>query len=412
MQALILAGGFGTRLSHIVKDLPKPMAPIQNKPFLEILISYLKKQGINDIILLTGYKSESIEAYFQEGKKSGLSVRYSIEKEPLGTGGAVKKAALTMVQDEDFLLINGDTYFDVDCKYLMDFHKRNAALLTIALKYKEDVKRYGSVRLEDGRIMEFIEKSDCLEDGLINGGVSVLSKKALQYFKKDGFLSIEKEVMPLLLDEGKVYGVPFGGKFIDIGVPRDYYRAGKEIPGWLKKPKIKAAFLDRDGVLNVDEGYTHKAEDLRLVDGVIPFLKDLRKMGFKFIIITNQAGIGKGLFKNEDYDHFQETLLKKLSREGIEIIDSFYSPYHPEAVLEEYKKESLLRKPGPGMVLLAADKHHIDLNRSIMIGDRDSDRIRLPYLRSFILKSRYGSNPEFKTYADFNEITEALKNGK
>ncbi len=410
MRVFILAGGFGTRLREVISDIPKPMAPIGRKPFLEFLISYLEKQGYRDIVLLTGYKSQIIEGHFGDGKKYGVNITYSREKNPLGTGGAIREAALLYPSEEDFLILNGDTFFDGDYRLLAGFHKSRGSLVTIALKYKIDVTRYGSVELEKGRIISFNEKPSKPEDGLINGGVTVLSNKSLPFFK-EGPHSLEKDVLPRIVDNKAVCGLPFGGKFIDIGIPEDYLKASKDLPGWLSGKKIKAAFLDRDGIINEDEGYTYRIEDLRLVEGAVQFLKDLENLGFRLIIVTNQAGIGKGLFGEKDYLLFQDKLVQILAADGISILDSFYSPYHNEAPLKKYRKNSLLRKPGPGMALCAADKYNIDLAESVMIGDRDSDRLDLPYLHSFIIKGKYGNDPALRTYSNFNEVLEAIKNG-
>ncbi len=412
MRALILAGGLGTRLSPVLKEKPKAMAPVGKRPFLEFIIGLLKKHGIEDISLLTGYKSSFIEDHFRDGRRFGVNIGYSVESEPIGTGGAVKLAAGSFPDDKDFLVLNGDTYFDVDYSALIDFHKGKKALLTMALKYMDDLSRYGSVEIRDYRVSGFSEKRKLRGNGYINGGVFILSSDALSYFQGSGFLSLEREVMPKLLGTGRVFGVPFGGKFIDIGIPEDYGAAQNQLPLWSRKQGIKAAFLDRDGILNEDKGYMHEISGLRLIEGAIPFLKSLKKMGFSFIIVTNQSGIGKGIFGTEDYLRFQDTLIKKLSSKGIDILDSFYSPYHPEAAVSAYRKDSLLRKPEPGMILAAADKHHIDVGKSVMIGDKDSDRIRLPYLRNYILKGGYIIDESLKVYSNFNEILEDIKNDR
>lgn len=405
MLAFILAGGLGTRLSHILKDTPKPMAPIGKKPFLKYIIEALKKQNISNIVLLTGYKSEVIENYFGNGKDFGISISYSREDKPLGTGGAILKAARKYPNEEDFLILNGDTYFDINYSYLESFHKEKKSIFTMALKLKQDLRRYGSVIIdEEYKVKKFIEKGSDHIEGFINGGISIMNKRALSFFKKEGFLSLENDIMEELLSSQRVYGLPFGGKFIDIGIPEDYFLAKRELKKWVGERKIKVAFLDRDGVINEDDGYTYRVEDLRLMNGIIPFLKELKKRKFYFIIITNQAGIGKGYFTENDYKNFQKALINRLKKEGIKILDSFYCPYHTEAIVEKYRRESLLRKPAPGMILMAAEKYPIDLFQSIMIGDRESDRIRLPYLKCYILKGKYSGGDSLKIYSDYKEI--------
>ncbi len=410
MHALILAGGLGTRLSTILKDQPKPMAPIGKRPFLEFIIAMLEKQGIRDIVLLTGHKSGTVEKHFGDGRNFGVSIIYSIEREPLGTGGAVKLASGLLSGDEDFLVLNGDTYFNIDYMNLIDFHKKKKALMTVSLKYVDDPGRYGSITIQDYRVSGFIEKGSISGGGYINGGVMVLSPGALSYFRRDGFLSLEREVMPSLLETGRVFGIPFGGKFIDIGIPDDYRASLEKLPLWERTHMIRAAFLDRDGIINEDNGYLYRVKELKLLDGSVSFLKVLKKMGFSFIIITNQSGIGKGIFSEEDYHIFQNELIRKLSTEGIDILDSFFCPFHPEASILEYRWESILRKPEPGMVLAAADKHFIDIAKSVMIGDKESDRIHLPYLRNYILRGHYDVDESLGVYSDFDEILEAIKN--
>lgn len=408
MKVFILAGGFGTRLSHIVKDVPKPMAPIQKKPFLEVLIMTLKKQGFSDIVLLTGHKSEIIENHFKDGSAFGVHIEYSIETEPLGTGGAIKQAAENFVSEGDFMVLNGDTYFDADLTALVRFHQDNKAGLTIALKYREDVKRYGMVRTKDYQVLEFIEKNPDLEDGYINGGIYVINKNALTSFKKRGFLSFESEVMPLLLKENKVLALPFGGRFIDIGVPDDYFQADSTLLEWIEEEKIKVAFLDRDGIINVDSGYSYKKENLKLVPGIIPFLKGLRALGYHFVIVTNQAGIGKGKYTEDDFREFQAELELQFLSEDLKFLDTYFCPYHPEAVIPEYRKVSLLRKPSPAMVLQAADKHCIDIAKSVMIGDKASDVLEIPYLRTYLLRGIYDLKNQSNAYDSFDEILKML----
>lgn len=412
MLVFILADNFETRPSHILKDIPTPMASIQKKPFLQYIIETLKKQKIYNIVLVTTYKGETVENYFDNGKIFGVSITYSREEKSLGTGGAILKAISKYPNEEDFLILNGNTYFDIDYNYLESFHRERGSIFTMALKFQRNLNRYSSVVIdEEYKIKGFIKSGVDYTDGFISGGIFIMNRKALGFFKKDFFLSLENEVVEELLPSQRVYGLPFGGKFTNIGIPEDYHLAKKKLKDWINERKIKVAFLDRDGVINEDDGYTYKVEDLRFVEGIVPFLKELKKKKFYFIIITNQAGIGKGYFTENDYKKFQKTLIEILKKEGVKILDSFYCPYHPEAVIEKYKRFSLLRKPAPGMVLMAAEKYSVDLFRSIMIGDRKSDRINLPYLKCYILKGKYSSEDPLKVYSDYKEILGELENG-
>jgi NDP-sugar pyrophosphorylase family protein len=224
MQALILAGGAGTRLRSALGDnLNKPMAPIADKPFLEYLVMRLRQQGVDDIILCVGYKADLIQSYFGQGKRWGVRLRYSRETEPLGTGGAVKLAEDLLVGD-DFVVLNGDSYFDADLLELTCFHYEVGATATLALAQVDNAQRFGAVRLDDEhRIVGFTEKGNEAHAGLINGGVYVLTRAVLDVIPRGQPCSLERQVFPALIAR-KLYGRPFPGFFIDIGVPADYHR--------------------------------------------------------------------------------------------------------------------------------------------------------------------------------------------
>jgi D,D-heptose 1,7-bisphosphate phosphatase len=413
MKALILAGGFGTRLAHVVKDVPKPMAPVSGRPFLEYPILSLKKQGITDIILLTGYRSAQIEEHFGGGAGLGVNIRYSVETSPLGTAGAIRQAVRNFgfAPDERFVVLNGDTWFDADYSLFDKFHTGGNYTLSIALKYRDDVRRYGAVELRDSQVQGFIEKNDSLGDGFINGGVYLMSASLMRDVPDGRAVSFETGVIPrLLADKTPIGGIPFGGKFIDIGVPEDYALAGRELPLWIDNAarKIRVAFLDRDGIIIEDNRYPHRDEDLQLLPGAVRFMAGLSGAGYSLIIVTNQAGIAKGVFTEETYRGFSEKLTNLLADNGISILDTYYCPFHPEAAIEQYRRESLLRKPGPGMILEAADRHFADLSHSVMVGDKDSDRIQLPYLRSYILRSGYELDGSGEAYNSFEEMEERI----
>lgn len=219
MEAIVLAGGFGTRLSHIVSDVPKPMATVCGQPFLKYIFEYLSQNGVNHIILAVGYKSEIIQEHFCDNY-NGISITYSLEDTPLGTGGAIKKA-LECCKENDVFIINGDTYFDVDLKKMKAFHSEKDSNLSIAVKSMSNFERYGVVVIEDNKIKKFEEKKPTLK-GKINGGVYLINGKIMSAVNENSF-SFEK----VILESGLVdiYAFESNGYFIDIGVPEDYYRA-------------------------------------------------------------------------------------------------------------------------------------------------------------------------------------------
>jgi len=227
-EAVILAGGIGTRLGRIAKDVPKPMIEVSGRPFLEYLLDYVIGQNIKRAILAVGFKNKVIKRHFGE-KYKGLELIYSIEQEPLGTGGAIKKA-LKLVKEDDFFIFNGDTYFNVSLARLYEFHKLKKAVLSIALKPLFDIRRYGTVDIEvSGKIVGFKEKKYSSE-GMINGGVYILKRVVLSGAEFKTKFSFEKDFLEKYSGVFALYGFPFADSFfIDIGVPEDYARAQDEL---------------------------------------------------------------------------------------------------------------------------------------------------------------------------------------
>ena len=218
MEAIVLAGGLGTRLRSVVSDVPKPMAPINNKPFLEYILEFLKNQNIKKVILSVGYKWEVIKDYFGD-KYKNIELIYNIEKERLGTGGAIKDA-LESVENENIYVLNGDTFFDIDLSKM----KLKDNLIEIALKKMEDFDRYGVVEIDkSGYIQKFKEKS-YYQEGFINGGIYLLKKDIFKNFDLPTKFSFE-EFLESNFKNLKAKGRVFNGYFIDIGIPEDYKKA-------------------------------------------------------------------------------------------------------------------------------------------------------------------------------------------
>jgi D-glycero-alpha-D-manno-heptose 1-phosphate guanylyltransferase len=229
MEAIILAGGFGTRLKSVVNDVPKPMADINGRPFLAYLLSALSLSGVSKAILSVGYKYDVIQNYFGD-KYKNTAIVYAIEKNPLGTGGGLKQA-LKNVECEDALVLNGDTFFNVDLKALYGFHKQKSAVLTLALKQMHKIERYGTAVTNGDRITGFEEKA-FKESGYINGGVYCLNKRISEYLDIYGdneSFSFEKDIIEKNTKSLQPFAFISDGYFIDIGIPEDYARAKMEM---------------------------------------------------------------------------------------------------------------------------------------------------------------------------------------
>lgn len=223
MQAIVLAGGLGTRLKHIIPDIPKPMAPINGEPFLKYIFDYLIRNKVEHVILAVGYKAECIEEYFGEEYK-GIRITYSNEDTPLGTGGAIKKA-MSYCNEADIFILNGDTYFCVNLNEMKVFHENHNSKLTISVKALSDFDRYGSVVVGNDVIKGFIEKKPT-KYGRINGGIYLMKKEVLNLINQESF-SFEKMVLEAGIVD--IYAYESEGYFIDIGEPHDYYKAQKDL---------------------------------------------------------------------------------------------------------------------------------------------------------------------------------------
>ncbi len=230
LKAAILAGGFGTRLRQIAVDVPKPMVTFIGIPFLEYQIRMLKEQGVTDIILCVSYMADKIKSYFSSGLRIGVNITYSEEEIPLGTAGALKKAEKYL--DDIFLVLNGDTYENIDVAHMLKYHYAQKSQCTLALAKSSDISHYGSIKLEkDGKIAEFSEKaqSNTINQGLINSGCYIFNKKVLDLIEKDKNVSLEREIFPFLTKQNQLYGFIHDGYFMDIGRPESYSKFKQDI---------------------------------------------------------------------------------------------------------------------------------------------------------------------------------------
>ena len=366
-EAIILAGGFGTRLSHVVSDVPKPMAPVYGKPFLTYLLDRLIDAGIRRVILATGYKHECIESYFGPSYR-GTEIVYSQETTPLFTGGAIRKAA-EQIQSEDFVVLNGDTLFDIDFAKLYDFHTKHHAKLSIALRQVADTSRYGSVTCTNDHIVSFSEKAESVGAGDINGGIYMINRSWLLNQDLPSKFSFEKELMQPMAGDPSFYGLSFNTYFIDIGVPEDYYRAQEEFKSIF--PQDEFLFLDRDGILNKHllGDYVRNWSMWEWLPGVLDAMPLLAKRFRRIFIVTNQQGVGKGLMTQADLDDVHRHMLSDIEAAGGRI-DRVYVCTDLEST------HSPNRKPEIGMALQAQrDFPEVDFHRSVMVGDSKSDEL-------------------------------------
>ncbi|MCR5786362.1 MAG: D-glycero-beta-D-manno-heptose 1,7-bisphosphate 7-phosphatase [Acholeplasmatales bacterium] len=353
MQAIILAGGFGTRLREVVNDRPKPMADINGKPFLSYLLDKLDLEGFNKVVFAVGYMHEYIENYYKD-KYKNINIVYSLEDEPLGTGGCIKKA-LSLIDEEECYVLNGDTFFDIDLREI-----EHDADVTIACRYFKNFSRYGKVEIDDNRnILSFNEKAPN-QTGYINGGIYLFKKNVFDKFILPAKFSLESDFFTKYINELTIKAFKSSDYFMDIGIPEDYFQFAKDI----KKEKV--LFLDRDGVINIDYGHVHSIDKFDFTSNIFDIARKYQSDGFKIIVVSNQAGIAKGMYTKEDLNILDKYMKDEFKKNGIEILDSFYCPHREE-------DNCSCRKPKPGLILQACAKYDIDLSRSVLIGDKSSD---------------------------------------
>jgi len=224
LPALLLVGGMGTRLRPVISSTPKPLAPVGDVPFLQLLVLQLRSQGIRRLVMCTGFQADQVKNEFGDGRKWDVSIEYSNEASPLGTAGAIKLAAGFLSQASNFLVMNGDSFLELDFRELIRFHEAHHGLATVAVRRVKDAARYGAVHMDgQNRIVRFCEKMGNPEPGLINGGVYVFSREVLRHIP-EGPVSLEKDVLPGLLEHA-IFALEQSGMFIDIGTPEDYARA-------------------------------------------------------------------------------------------------------------------------------------------------------------------------------------------
>ena len=370
-EAIILAGGMGTRLREVIKDIPKPMAFVNGKPFLYHLMDYLHRQGIKLFVLSVGYKNEVIKEYFGDSFKAA-KISYAVEDTPLGTGGAIKLAAEYITNDR-FWVINGDTFVGLK---LNDFYNKTTNLeISLALVEMNDFDRYGIVDTNDRSISGFKEK-EYRKQGFINSGVYLMSKGFLEQNapKKQRF-SFENDVLEAKVDKVNIGFFKAKAVFIDIGIPEDYYKSQYLFSNSLNVEKLFSfdsswtIFLDRDGVINrrLPDSYVKAIDDFEFLPGVLDAIKKLSLHFNRIIVVTNQQGLGKGLMTIDELKIVNDYMLSKVSESGGRIDGVYFC--------DKLKGEiPNCRKPNPDMAYMAQkDFPDIDFKRSIIFGDSVTD---------------------------------------
>ena len=383
IDCVILAGGKGTRIKKFLGKYPKPMLKFNGKHFIQYIINKISKYNFKRIILLCGFKHKIIFQKFHKKTINFTEVICIKEKKLLGTGGALIN--LKKLKVMNFLLVNGDTIFDIDIKSLINnVDKKKLGIIALTKNKNQKSKKLNNLILKNKVVK--IGKNN----SFMNGGVYYFKKNIFKYIKKKS--SLENDLLPSLVKKNKINGKIFKDFFIDIGSKYHLSKAEKKIRIKFKRP---AAFLDRDGVVNYDHGYVHKFKDFKFKPGVLEGLKYLIKKNYYIFIVTNQAGIAKKKFTEKDFFNLHIKIKEKLSKQDIYFDDVQYSPFHPNAKIKKYKKNSSTRKPGNKLIENIKLNWDLDLKKSFMIGDKEIDKL-----------SAYKSKLYFQ-YAQFDFLKQA-----
>ncbi len=369
-QAVILVGGRGTRLGALAAETPKPLVAVSgDTPFLDHVIADIARHGVEEILLLAGHMGNVVVDHYDNRRIRDAQVRVIVEGSPAGTAGALQGAADDL--DDMFFMTNGDSLFDFN--YLRLVHAlREEDVGAIGLKRVADGTRFGTVDVDGHRVTGFREKDGgTTGPALISAGVYFLRKSILDLIDKTP-CSLEKDVFPQLAQTGRLTGVEATGGFIDIGLPETLREARATFADRMRRG---AVFFDRDGTLTVDQdGYTHKPEDLVWQPGAIEAVRAVNDAGLLAIVVTNQAGVARGLYSEQAVCAFHTAMQSDLRMQGAHIDAFYHCPHHADGVIAEYTHDNHPdRKPNSGMLRRALAEWPINTEHSFLVGDSDDD---------------------------------------
>lgn len=406
-QAVILAGGMGTRLRARLGDLPKPLIPIDGKPLLEHQIELARKHGCDDIVIFACYKPELIQQQLGDGSRWGLGIRYVIEREPRGTAGAVLDG-FELLADR-FLVFYGDTMVNVDITRLMVAHDRSEACGTLLLHPNNHPLDSDLVEMDGaGRITAFHNRphpAGQYFQNLVNAGLYVIEKDRLSKYRSafsTGIVDFGKNLFPAMLQAGlHLHGYNSPEYIKDIGTPERYdkvcaeYARGVIARSALDHPQ-RAVFLDRDGTLVPDKDCLRNADEIELLPGVAEAVRQLNHHGWRTVVVTNQPVIAKGWCIEAELQRMHNKMEMLLGQEHAYLDRIYFCPHHPEAGFPgerpELKIQCDCRKPRIGMLQRAVRELNVDIAESWLVGDTTTD-IQTAHnagVRSILLRTGYG----------------------
>lgn len=363
-QAVILAGGLGTRLRPFTNEHPKPMYRFNNKPFIEYLVEQVKSFGIKKIVILLGYKAQEIQGYLGDGSRYGLNIEYSVTPVEYETGNRLLEIRDSL--DDRFLLMYCDNYCPIDFdKLVSDADMNDAAIQITAYTNKDDYTKDNLLIADDGQVKVYDKKRETPGLKGVDIGYAIIKKETLELLDSNsGIVNFEKEVYPQCVSQGKLFATSVEHRYYSIGswnrieLTEQFFSESKTI------------FLDRDGTLNVRPPkacYVESPEEFVWLSGAKEAIQKFKENGYRLILVSNQPGIARGNLTVDAINEIHDKMQSDLRREtGYEIDAIYYCPHN-------WDEECECRKPKPGMLYEAQKEYSLNLRKCILIGDDDRD---------------------------------------
>ena len=377
MRAVIMAGGRGSRMAALFPDIPKPLVPVAGKPVLLRQLEALRMQGVTDITLVTCHMAEQIEAAFGSGEAYGVRLTCYREDSPLGTAGALYRLDL----QEDFLLLGADIVFDFDLRKMLAFHKKHGASATLFAHPNSHPADSTLIEADaEGRVLRFLPKEGRTGyfANLCNAGIQIISPSLLKRFPHAGRADLDRDILVPASAAGLVYAYKSYEYARDMGTPQRLIAVEADLAAGLPQAKNaanrqRAVFLDRDGTLNVKNGFITSPAQLSLLPGVGDAVRAINEKGFLAVLATNQPVIARGECTEATLRQIHNKLETLLGEAGAYLDAICYCPHHPDkgypGEIPALKITCGCRKPAPGLLLTAARDMNIDLSSSYMVGD-------------------------------------------
>lgn len=384
INAVIMAGGKGTRLGNLVHEIPKPMVKLDNKSILERQIDTLKASNIKNITIVVGYLGDVIKNYFKDGSSFGVNIDYIEETEPLGSSGSLYYLKDKM--HDDLILLFGDLIEDIDFEKMVNFHKSNNALITLFSHPNSHPFDSDLLIVDENNIVKGMDSKHNVRNyyyhNLVNAGIYVISPKALEYFVKPEKKDMEKDFINSFIPSNKVYSYSSSEYVKDAGTIERLQSVTNDIKNKIVANKNishpqKAIFLDRDGTINIHRGHLSDINKFELLPHAAEAIKKINESGYLAIVITNQPVISRGDLTFNGLDEIHKKMETLLGKEGAYLDAIYFCPHYPESgfpgEVKELKIDCDCRKPKIGMLLKAQKRFNIDFSKSWFVGDADLD---------------------------------------